>query len=184
MDKNYELRETIWKKFYSYEAIEKLENYTINLLNQEKTESEINLVNTQYRNEYWNELKKIGLFPEDYCILYGDFDVDVFDKDLTISYTFIDYEYFMENNAMIIFPLNQKVLGMLINDLLKYNQPNKSITKLKIKYVDSQKSYIIKEFNDHIHLSTKDVSDFIPIPTFSTKITHIIKELLTIYNKF
>jgi len=188
MDKNYELRETIWKKFYSYEAIEKLENYTINLLNQGKTESEINLVNAQYKNEYWNELKKIGLFPEDQCILYGEYDVNVFDEDLdkefALSYTFIDYEYFMENDIMITFPLDKKTVGMLINDLLKYNQPAKSITKLKIKYADYQKSYIIKEFNDHIHLSTKDVSDFIPIPTFSTKITHIIKELLTIYNKF
>jgi len=73
---------------------------------------------------------------------------------------------------------------MLINDLLKYNQPTRNISKLKIKHINSQKPYIIKEFKDHIHLSSRDPSDFIPIPTFSTTITYIIKELLTIYNKF
>jgi len=184
MDKNYELREVIWKKFYSYEAIEKFENYTIHLLNQGKTESEIKTVTTQYRNEYWEELKKIGLFPEDYCILYGDFDVDIIDRDLTISYSYNDYEYFMQNENMLIFPLDQKVLSMLINDLLKYSNYDYNSKDLNLKDIGPQKSYMIKKFKDHIHLSEKEPSDFLPIPIFSSKITRIIKELLIIYEKF
>lgn len=183
MNNNYDLRENIWKKFYSQEAIEKFENYTIHLLNQGKSESEIKIITTQYRNEYFNELKKIGLYPEDRCILYGDFEVYIFDKDLTILYSYTDYEYFGGNDDVVSFPLNRKVLGMLINDLLKYSKHNYNIKELSFKNKSPKKSYFIKKFKDHIHLSEKDnPSDFIPIPIFSSKLTYIIKEILSIYN--
>ncbi|KKN16896.1 hypothetical protein LCGC14_0971350 [marine sediment metagenome] len=183
MNKNYNLREKIWNKFYSRESIEKFENYTYNLLNSGKTESEIKTITSQYENEYWNELKKLGLYPEDKCILYGDYDIDVDDSEFTIYNEYIDYEYFEENDELISFPLNKDILGMLINDLLKYDIEKNSIKNLKISQNNSQKPYIIKEFTDHIHLSTIDQSDFIPIAIFSTKLTHIVKKLFQIYTK-
>jgi len=183
MNKNYNLREVIWNKFYSRKSIEKFENYINHLLNSGKTESEIKTITTQYKNEYWTELKNVGLYPEDQCILYGDYDIDVDEGEFIIYYNYIDYEYFDENDDLISFPLNKDILGMLINDLLKYDIEKNMIKNLKISQYNSRKPYHIKEFTDHIHLSTKDQSDFIPIAIFSTKLTHIVKELFHIYSK-
>jgi hypothetical protein len=183
MNKNYKLREDIWNKFYSRESIEKFENYINHLLNSGKTESEIETITTQYRNEYWAELKKVGLYPEDQCILFGDYDIDVDEGEFIIYYNYLDYEYFDENDDLISFPLNKDILGMLINDLSKYDLEKNEIKNLETSQNHSQKLYYIKEFTDHIHLSTKDQSDFIPIAIFSTKLTHIVKKLIHIYSR-
>ena len=116
MNKNYNLREAIWNKFYSRKSIEKFENYLNHLLNSGKNESEIKTITTHYENEYWTELKKIGLYPEDRCILYGDYDIDVDESEFIIYYNYIDYEYFDKNDELISFPLNKDILSMLINE--------------------------------------------------------------------
>ena len=78
--------------------------------------------------------------------------------------------------------MNKDILGMLINGLLKYDFEKNMIENLKISQNDSQKPYHIKDFTDHIHLSTISIR-FYPYCNFSTKLTHIARELFSVYSK-
>ncbi len=89
----------------------------------------------------------------------------------------------MENDCLINIPFSHEVLGMLISDLLSYNSEKHKIPKLKTNNPNHDKPYIIKIFKDHIHLSTKDPSDYVPIPVFSSKLNRVIKKLINFYDE-
>jgi len=191
MNENYKLREQIWENFYSKEAIRKLNSYINNLFSQGRTESEIERLISQHLNEYWQELKKIGLEPEDHCIHYGEYEIDAFDNDLTISNNYNDPEILdSDNYESISLPMKKEIIVCLINDLLKYHEKGDG---LKLKEIDNirdiKKGYAIEEFKEHIHLYEGDkrgklsLSEFVSIPIFSSKLTPILKKLVNIYKK-
>ena len=167
MKDSYHLRENIWDNFFSQKALNRFEDYIAHLSSQGKPESEVNDFKAHYRNGYLDELKKIGLCPEDRCILYGEYDVDIIDNDLVISYTYLDFEYYDKKIDQISFSLERISLNNLIIDLLKFNKYNSDIKYLKNYDNNSQKTYSINKFKDHIHLLDKDTSDYISIAIFS-----------------
>lgn len=110
---------------------------------------------------------------------------------MTISNNYNDPEILNSDNyESINLPLKKEKIVGLISDLLKYHEKGEGLKLKEIENIrDIKKGYTIEEFKEHIHLcevnkrSKLPLSNFVSIPIYSSKLTHIIKKLVNIYKK-